>query len=99
MAETAITRRGITPLGRPAWITKPLFLQVNVNCVGLPTQANQIYTVESRMGDASGINIVFLTSAFFYGAGRQSDIFETVSEAIERQLDAYLKANVTLPID
>ena len=65
----------------------------------LPTQANQIYTVESRMGDASGINIVFLTSAFFYGAGRQSDIFETVSEAIERQLDAYLKANVTLPID
>ena len=99
MAETAITRRGITPLGRPAWITKPLFLQLNVNCVGLPTQANQIYTVESRMGDASGINIVFLTSAFFYGAGRQSDIFETVSEAIERQLDAYLKANVTLPID
>jgi hypothetical protein len=94
MVKTEIARRGITPLARPAWITKPLFLQVNVNCVGLPSQANQIYTVESRMGDASGINIVFLTSAFFYGAGRQSDIFETVDEAIRRQLDEFLKANV-----
>ena len=96
MVETKLFRSGIRPLKRPAWITKPLFLQVNVNCVGLPSQANQIYTVESRMGDASGINIVFLTSAFFYGTGRESDIFETVAEAIDRQLDAYLKANIAL---
>jgi len=96
MVETGITRRGIEPLMRPAWIRKPLFLQVNVNCISLPSQENQIYTVESRMGDASGINIVFMTSTFFYGAGRESDIFETVEEAIERQLDEYLKANPEL---
>lgn len=94
IVEKGIIGIGVKPLTRPAWITKPLFLQVNVNCIGLPSQANQIYTVESRMGDASGINIVFLTSAFFYGAGRESDIFETVDEAVERQLSEYLKANV-----
>tara|TARA_B110000977_G_C10708421_1_gene350236 strand:- start:46 stop:528 length:483 start_codon:yes stop_codon:yes gene_type:complete len=99
MVEAGITRRGIEPLTRPAWIMKPLFLQVNVNCISLPSQENQIYTVESRMGDASGINIVFLTSAFFYGAGRESDIFETVEEAIERQLDEYLQANPDLVTD
>jgi hypothetical protein len=96
IVEKGIIDSGVKPLVRPAWITKPLFLQVNVNCIGLPSQANQIYTVESRMGDASGIHIVFLTSSFFYGAGRESDIFETVYEAVERQLDEFVKANITL---
>jgi len=94
--EGVLVRSRIKPLVRPAWVSRPLYLSVSLECIK-PKNNNPVFQIIARFGDVSGeIPIFYFPDYGFFGIGPKDSMKTAFQGRVEAAITDYLKANFDL---